>query len=173
MRGRRVLSTRTTTRATAGRRSSTFKRSRGMELHFAAGGVVVRERDGSVQVLLIRDSYGHWTWPKGHLEDRETAEEAAVREVSEETGLERLKLLGLVGKQQYHYVLKGVKVFKTVQVFLMESEGDETLRPQEEEVEEARWMSAEEALGTIEYEGSRDILKEALDKYRERWEKRT
>lgn len=135
------------------------------ERHFAAGGVIIKREIAGLKVLLIKDSYGHWTWPKGHTEEGETPEETAVREISEETGLEKLKVLELLGKQEYYYTLGGKRIFKTVHVFLVEAAGDEPLRVQAEEIEEARWFDPEEALDTIEYKGSRDLLEKGLDIY--------
>src|ERR1019366_6443348 len=61
------------------------------EREVSAGGVVFRrDPDGSPRFLLIKDSYQHWGFPKGHLEDGESPVVAAVRETREETGLERL-----------------------------------------------------------------------------------
>ena len=53
----------------------------------SAGGVVFRVEEGRPLYLLIRDSYQNWGFPKGHLEAGERPEDAALREVSEETGL--------------------------------------------------------------------------------------
>ena len=57
------------------------------EVRRTAGGIVVRVIDGILHCLLILDRYGKWGLPKGHLEDGETLEQAALREVEEETGL--------------------------------------------------------------------------------------
>jgi diadenosine hexaphosphate hydrolase (ATP-forming) len=135
------------------------------ERHFAAGGVIIKREGTGLKVLLIKDSYGHWTWPKGHTEEGETPEETAVREISEETGLKELKVLELLGKQEYYYTLEGKRIFKTVHVFLVEASGDEPFNVQTEEIEEARWFDPEEALDTIEYKGSKDLLEKGLDIY--------
>jgi hypothetical protein len=58
----------------------------------SAGGVIFRRHEGRVHVLLIRDAYQHWGLPKGHVEGVESAAEAALREVEEETGLCQLRL---------------------------------------------------------------------------------
>ena len=135
-----------------------------MQRQYASGGVVITKEDGETKVLLIKDSYGHWTWPKGHPEGDETPEEAALREISEETGLKKLKILELLGKQEYWFTFEGVKIFKTVHIFLVEADPDQTLSVQLEEIQEAKWFSPEEALKTIEYKGSRDLLEKALSK---------
>ena len=58
----------------------------------SAGGIVLRWMEAEPNVLLIRDPYGNWGLPKGHLEEGEDARQAAVREVAEETGLDHLEL---------------------------------------------------------------------------------
>ena len=58
----------------------------------SAGGVIYRWDGQTAHVLLIRDRYHHWGFPKGHLEGTETAADAALREVAEETGLSELRL---------------------------------------------------------------------------------
>ena len=136
-----------------------------MEKRVAAGGVVVRREGGGFRVLLIRDSYGHWIWPKGHAEEGETAPETAIREVQEETGIVELKILGEVGKQEYTYQFDAKEVFKIVYIYLMETT-QEALVIQTSEIEKGQWFSPEEAIETIEYAGSRQILENALNKYK-------
>jgi len=138
-----------------------------MQKRTAAGGIVITREEGSVRVLLIKDSYGRWTWPKGHTEEDETPEETALREVFEETGLNRLKIISSVGKQEYWYTLEGEKIFKTVHIFLIEAAPGQKLSIQTEEIAEGKWLSPEEALETIEYEGSRDLLEKGIKASRE------
>ena len=137
-----------------------------IERQFSAGGVVIKKERKEVKVLLIKDSYGHWIWPKGHIEKGESDEEAAIREISEETGLKTLEIVKKLGKQEYYFTLKGKKIFKTVTVFLLKANAREKLKIQAEEIEDARWFSAEKALETIEYEGSRTHLKKAISAFR-------
>ena len=138
-----------------------------MEKQLAAGGVVVKKVDDALRVLLIKDSYGHWTWPKGHAELGETPEETALREISEETGLTRLDVLEELGIQEYCFTLDDKKIVKTVHLFLVEASGDEELIIQTSELLEGKWLSPEEALETIEYEGSRELLEKGIEAYSE------
>ena len=138
------------------------------EKQFAAGGVVVRKEGDSIKVLLIKDSYGHWTWPKGHIEEGETPQEAALREVAEETGVNRTEIIEKIGTQEYNFMFGDTKTFKTVHIFLIEDKGDGELVPQAEEISLAEWFTPEEALEKIEYEGSRDKLEKAIKIYKEK-----
>ena len=138
------------------------------EKQFAAGGVVVRKTEGGIEALLIKDGYGHWTWPKGHMEEGEKPWETALREISEETGLKDVEIIEEIGKQQYYFTLKGTKIFKTVFIFLVEASGDEKLKIQTEEISDARWFSPDGALETIEYKGSRDILKKGIKLFKDK-----
>jgi 8-oxo-dGTP pyrophosphatase MutT (NUDIX family) len=114
----------------------------------AAGGVVVR--DGHV-LIVHRALYDDWTLPKGKLEAGETWEQAALREVREETGF-TCELGAALGSTSY--ALSGVE--KEVRWFEMtplarESEGDG-------EVDELRWLTPDEARAQLSYDGDRDVL---------------
>ncbi|HNX90759.1 MAG TPA: NUDIX domain-containing protein [Candidatus Omnitrophota bacterium] len=135
------------------------------EKHFSSGGVVMREENGKPLVLLIKDQYGHWTWPKGHMEGSETPEETAIRETAEETGIENVRVIKKLGEQKYRHVLHGVKIFKTVYIFLMQTVGDGKLSLQAAEVADGRWFAPQDALKTIEYRGSKDLLEKGIKSF--------
>ena len=113
----------------------------------AAGGVI--ERDGSV-LLVHRPKYDDWSFPKGKLEDDETWEECAVREVEEETGL-RCTVGEEIGRTHY-VVLQGPK---EVRYFRMTCGGE--ARPQNE-VDEVRWVPVAEARELLTQERDRSLL---------------
>ena len=81
----------------------------------SAGGVVFR-KDG--KILLIKDSYGRWAFPKGLVEKGEKNEQTAIREVKEEVGLKELKIIASLGQIKYFYKLKGEGIFKIVYFFI-------------------------------------------------------
>ncbi len=82
---------------------------------FSAGGIVVK--DGKVLVTQHSKHKG-WDFPKGHIEAGESQEEAALREVAEETGV-KAEIIEKVGQTEYFYYDGGEKAFKTVVFFLM------------------------------------------------------
>lgn len=132
------------------------------EREISAGGIVIKGEGSGVKVLLIKDSYGRWTWPKGKLEKRESPEGAALREVEEEVGLNNIKIIKRLDYVNYFYRRQGKLIFKTVTVYLFKAEGDEKLRIQLSEIQDGRWFPPEEALRIISYKGAAQILKKAL-----------
>jgi 8-oxo-dGTP pyrophosphatase MutT (NUDIX family) len=119
----------------------------------AAGGVVVRH--GRNVALVHRPKYDDWTLPKGKLEEGEGALEAALREVREETGLE-CQAGPSLGSIEY---LDSSGRDKRVDYWLMEAVGEE-LAPTGE-VDEARWVSFEEAASLLSYDRDREVLERA------------
>jgi 8-oxo-dGTP pyrophosphatase MutT (NUDIX family) len=128
----------------------------------SAGGVVVHEGDVLVIVPTRRAADGSHVLclPKGHLDEGETSEQAATREVREETGA-TVELVGELGEVRYWYVRNRRRVAKSVFFFLFRYvSGD--LSDHDDEVLEARWMPATEAQKALSYPGERDMLARAL-----------
>jgi len=120
----------------------------------AAGGVVARGRPGALEVVLVhRPKYDDWTLPKGKAKLGESDEACALREVAEETGL-RCELETELPSTSYHDSLGRAKI---VRYWLMRPDRDE-LRPTDE-VDDARWLTLEDALDQLSYEHDRDVLR--------------
>ena len=136
-----------------------------------AGGIVFRKNKKNptkVEILLIQDAKNRWTIPKGHIEEGETAKETAEREVSEETGLQQMKVLNWLGKINFRYRRQQSLVLMTTEIFLIEALGNtDGLKP-EDWMGGIKWFSANEALDKIEYEDIGKIILLGLKQIRER-----
>lgn len=110
----------------------------------SAGGVVFRKHKKEVEVLLIQDRFGYWTFPKGKKEPGETDEQTALREILEETQVSG-KIIKRLPSTLYHYPNEaGQDMQKIVTYFLVEYlDGAEN--PQEEEISHTKWFSVEAA----------------------------
>ncbi len=132
----------------------------------SAGGVVYRRtEDGELEILLAarRTLKGNIAWglAKGHIEEGESPEDAAVREVREETGWEAV-IEESLGLTKYFYVWENVRIRKTVHFFLMRAtQGDPADR--DDEMEEIRWFPLDRSLKRAAYRGERDVLLRAAD----------
>jgi 8-oxo-dGTP pyrophosphatase MutT (NUDIX family) len=144
------------------RSSDTSSRSR----EFSAGGVVVRESEVIVIVPVKRDARGNRVLglPKGHPDANETPQQAAAREVREETGVSA-ELVGELGDIKYSYERKGRRIAKTVAFFLFEYRSGD-VADHDHEIEEAFWMPLAQAAGALSYEGEREVVARALSQLR-------
>jgi ADP-ribose pyrophosphatase YjhB (NUDIX family) len=127
----------------------------------SAGGVVYRLVDGTPLYLLIRDSYRNWGFPKGHVEAGELPDTAALREVSEETGLCDLAMRGLIDTIDWHFRFRGKLIHKICHFYLMET-GETLTSPQRTEgITACRWLPFGAAEELISYANARDVLRKA------------
>lgn len=111
-----------------------------MKKIIAAGGLVFNDKNE----LLMIFRRGKWDLPKGKLDEGETIEACAVREVQEETGLTKIELQDTVGITYHEYFDKYSKkdVIKETHWFKMYAHGDQPLIPQtEEDIEEIEWVN--------------------------------
>ena len=130
-------------------------------LETSSGGVVYRMHEDRPYFLLIRDPYENWGLPKGHLEGGETPLEAAVREVTEETGLCELRVIGQLPTIDWYFRDRGKLVHKFCHFFLIECCGGEP-RPQlDEGISECIWRGIDDALNTVTYANAREVLRVA------------
>lgn len=134
-----------------------------------AGGVVFRrnpDKKNVIEILLIADSKGRWTIPKGHIEEGETARTAAEREIAEETGLKNMRVLDWLGKINFRYRRNNSLVLMTTEIFLVEaSSGGSEVKP-EKWMTSLAWLSATDALDKIEYEDIGKLILLGLKKIR-------
>ena len=128
----------------------------------SAGGLVV-DTTGKLGLLIGRrdqkDTSGKrilWSLPKGHIEEGETPEQAALREVHEETGIESVieKSLGVI---DFWFMAGGKRIHKTVHHYLFRESGG-LLAPQESEVDEVAWFPLEEIIGRLAYPDEKKLI---------------
>ena len=131
----------------------------------SAGGVLVRRGTSGWEVLLAsrrtRNDQLVWGLPKGLVEEGESPEEAALREVREETGHSGT-IREPLGEISYWFVWDGTRVRKTVHFFLMDASGDEP-GPRDHEMEEVRWFPASEVAGVAGFRSEKDVLRKAVE----------
>jgi 8-oxo-dGTP pyrophosphatase MutT (NUDIX family) len=132
-----------------------------VRIETSSGGVVFRRDAGGAYFLLIRDPYGHWGLPKGHLEGGETPIEAAVREVAEETGLLELAVVDQLPTIDWYFKDGTVVVHKFCHFFLIESGTGDPCPQTDEGITECIWLPLGSALGTLSYANAREVLKAA------------
>lgn len=125
----------------------------------AGGGYVIRRGKKGPEVLMILRK-GVWDLPKGKLDDGETIEECALREVREEVGIKKLKMTADLGNTVHGYVRKNKYKVKTTYWYQMETPEDTFTPQQEESIEAVKWMPWAKAVDAVGYEIFRQHMNE-------------
>lgn len=126
----------------------------------AAGGVVKNKENK----LLFIFRLGKWDLPKGKVDKGETIEQAAVREVEEECGISKLKIVEKLLTTYHTYTLKGKNIVKASHWYSMTTGDNTTLKPQtEENITDARWVSASEISALLK--DAYPSIAEVINKY--------
>lgn len=136
------------------------KKTKSLEFkrEYSAGGVVIKDRK---EVLLIKNPSNIWTFPKGHIEPGETKEQAALREVKEETNIDA-EIVTYLGEISYFFTWHGKRVYKTVYFFLMRYLSG--IPAPSWEVKDARFFPIEKAKRLLKYKGDKEIFSKAVEK---------
>ena len=128
---------------------------------FSAGGVAVRRFRGRDFLAAVRVKHGTvLALPKGHIDGRESAAQAAAREVREEAGVEG-ELVEKLGDVRYWYSRDGERVMKVVSFFLFRYRSG-SVRNHDHEVDSAEWVPLEDAPSKLSYKGEREMAEAAL-----------
>ena len=131
----------------------------------SAGGIVVRFQDGRPHLVVgsrRRERVGYtWTLPKGTPKRGESTEETALREVTEETGLQ-VRITAPLESIEYSFVQSGTRIQKTVHYFLMVPVGGDLSR-HDKEFDQVRWIDFDEAPTILTFETERDLVARAAD----------
>jgi 8-oxo-dGTP pyrophosphatase MutT (NUDIX family) len=133
----------------------------------SAGGFVISKSDPNLVALMARFNRGgklEWCIPKGHLEDDETFEQAALREVREETGLVA-EIITHLGEVNYQFIQDGKRIAKTVHVYLMQQTGGELSFEHDphKEASELEWVAVSELLARLSHGNEKRIAKMAIE----------
>lgn len=135
-----------------------------------AGGVVYRlTKAGNLQIVLFQDVRDRWTIPKGHIEEGETAQESAVREIGEEVGLFGIEPVCWLGKVNFRYRRGNSLVIINMQTYLFKAGKDENLK-KEEWMHDVRWFDFDEAIDKIAYEDVTKLVLLARKRLRQKGE---
>ena len=133
-----------------------------MEIERLAGAVVYAEHESEIYLALVHDIFGHWTLSKGKIEENETVEDGAKREINEEIGLD-IELEEELGKNEYvaSHPEKG-KVRKQVAYFLAQSEYKDLTLEQKGGLDDAQWFKVADILELNFYEDILPIVTKAV-----------
>lgn len=138
----------------------------------SAGAIIFRKENNETYYLLLRYRSGHWEFPRGHIEEGETEEQAARREVQEETGIKDLRIIPgfkeytkFLFKKKYNLKPEEKKkapwVFKLVYFFLAETTAIE-VKLDEENIGFI-WLPYEQALKKLTYKPAKTVFAKAHD----------
>ncbi|MCY1556491.1 Diadenosine hexaphosphate hydrolase [compost metagenome] len=120
-----------------------------------------------MEILLIQDAKDRWTIPKGHIEEGETAQQTAQREIGEEAGLKDTEVLGWLGKIHFRYRRIDKLVLMTTQIYLVRAKGDTNAIQKEEWMNGIKWFKFHDALDAIEYEDIGKLMLLAMKRIRQ------
>ena len=124
----------------------------------SCGALVYRIKNGELELLLLKHRFGgHWSFPKGHVEEGETEVETALREVHEETGL-TIQLEDGFRQSVEYYPRPNIR--KQVVYFLGYADDDRTQR-QEEEISEIRWVPLKSAHREVTFRNDKNLINHA------------
>jgi 8-oxo-dGTP pyrophosphatase MutT (NUDIX family) len=137
------------------------------KLQFSAGGVAYRQRDAVIEVALISvGDDNRWQLPKGLVDKGESTEDAAIREVREEAGIET-DLVERLDKVEYWYFLnedgERVRYHKFVYFYLLRYKAGDVSN-HDHEVNEARWFNIDEAIKVLAFDSEKNIVEKARAK---------
>ena len=135
-----------------------------------AGAIVYRvTKAGTLQVVLFQDARDRWTIPKGHIEEGETAQETAIREIGEEVGLLGVEPVCWLGKIHFRYRRDSALVLMSTQIYLFKAPKEDQV-VKEKWMHDVRWFDFDEAVEKIEYEDIAKLLILGRKRLRQRGE---
>ena len=136
------------------------------KLQFSAGGVAFRKQDGQVDVALISvGADDRWQLPKGLVDKGESTEDAALREVREEAGIDT-EIVTRIDKVEYWYLWKEndqrIRYHKFVYFYLLRYKAGD-VRDHDHEVNDARWVNIDDAIKMLAFDNEKKIMEKAKE----------
>jgi len=129
----------------------------------SAGGIVLNQ---DKKVIIVNQNYDSWSLPKGHIDPGESAYDAAVREIYEESGIKQLKMITSLGYfERFKIGFDGnddSTELKRIHIFLF-STSETTLKPVDPMNPEARWCTFNEAISLLTHKTDKDYFLSKLD----------
>ena len=134
------------------------------KLQISAGGVAFRKQDGRIDVALISvGADNRWQLPKGLVDKGESSEDAALREVREEAGID-VDMIDRIDRVEYWYFSKEqghpVRYHKFVYFYLLRYKAGD-VRDHDDEVNDARWVDIDDAIEMLAFDNEKKIMEKA------------
>lgn len=131
-----------------------------MPIEKSAGAIIFRKENKKIYYLLLYYEAGHWDFPKGNIEKGERPEEAARREIKEETGIGKIKFLpGFKETIKYFYKREGKIFFKVVVFFLAQTQTQKIKISWEHQG--FQWLPYQAALEQLTFKNAKGVLEKA------------
>jgi len=131
-----------------------------MPVERSAGAVVFRRENKKIKYLLIQYGWGHWEFPRGLIEKRESLKEAAKREIEEEVGIKDIQFIpGFKEWIKFFFKLRGKNIMK-IATFLLAETKTKKIKLSYEHKDYA-WLEYQEALEKLTFKNAKEILKKA------------
>ncbi|MBR6690074.1 MAG: NUDIX domain-containing protein [Bacilli bacterium] len=126
----------------------------------SCGAIVYKNEKDKLEFLLVYQHNGHYSFPKGHVEENETEIETALREIKEETNLD--VEIDSSFRHQITYFIESKNVIKDA-VYFVATPKTNDLKPQEGEISECGWYSYEDTLEKLEFDNIKEVFENAYN----------
>lgn len=126
----------------------------------SCGAIVYKEENNEYKFLLVHQSNGHYSFPKGHMENDETELETTLREIKEETNLD--VSVNTDFRASIEYLLESKNIMKEAVYFLATPTSSE-LKSQEGEIDFCNWYNYEDTMNLLEFDNIKEVFEKAYN----------